>query len=169
MSITVLILKRSLSIPKAVWRLPATRRTLPPLHLEPLLKGCDLRVSGNGPAELIEWEVAADGSEIQTRAQRPLKENDSAGVFDLVFNGGKVKLRLSQEACRREMYTPRRPSQYLTVLDPGEPVRVILNGKADWPSGRYYYLQDYHVILFAGASQRQLLPVRNFDFQADLI
>lgn len=46
---------------------------------------------------------------------------------------------------------------------------MIINGKADWYSDRYYYLQDYHVVLCAAPRGESVLPVRMFDFQADLI
>jgi hypothetical protein len=117
--------------------------------LEPLLEtALDVSASAQTSANLIESEATSDGSEVRTRVSRELKNDDSAGVFELSTNAGTVKLRLSQEACRREVYTPRRSSQFLAALQPWEPIRVVLNGKADWPSGRYYYLQDYYVILW---------------------
>ena len=103
------------------------------------------------------------------RAPRGLKHQDAAGIFDLVTTNDQVKLRLSQEACRREVYTPRRSPQYIATLRTWEPIRVIINGKADWHSDRYYYLQDYHVVLCDGPRGESLLPQRTFDFQADLI
>jgi hypothetical protein len=167
----IVILKRSVSMPKSIWRLPATRRTLPPLaELRSLVDtSLDGWTAEGKAAALIESEISEDGLEVKSRGLRPVKHQDSAGVFDLTTTDDQVKLRLSQEACRREVYTPRRSPQYLTTLRPWEPIRVILNGKADWHSDRYYYLQDYHVILCHAARGESLLPVRIFDFQADLI
>jgi len=167
---TILVLKLSLSMPKAVWRVPSTCRTLPPLALRPLVSSVLAdSPSDNTSANLIESEVAQDASGIERHLSRRLKEHDSVGVFDISIAGDTVKVRLSQEACRREVYTPRRASQFLTALTPWEPIRVILNGRADWSSGRYYYLQDYHAILCGPMRSYDLLPVRTFDFQADLI
>jgi len=167
---TILFLKRSLLIPKAVWRVPSTCRTLTPLTLEPLVcAALEDTTCESAQASLIEEEVVADGSATQGRVSRRLKEHDSAAVFDLAVADDSVKMRLNQEACRREVYTPRRSSQFLAVLKPWEPIRVVLNGKADWPSGRIYYVQDYHVILCGPARSCVLLPVRTFDLQADLV
>lgn len=113
--------------------------------------------------------MAPDGSDVTKPVSRKLKEHDSAGVFNFVISGHDVKLRLNQEACGREVYVPRRPSQFLAVLKPWEAIRVILNGKADGHSDRYYYLQDYYVILCDPARTHESIPVRTFDLQADLI
>jgi hypothetical protein len=167
----IIILKRSASMPKDIWRLPSTRRTLPTLALLESLLNAALLVwtPQDGSPMLIESDVAEDGIEVKTGVMRALKDEDSAGIFDLRATGQTVKLRLSQEACRREVYTPRRSSQFLTDLKPWAPIRVIINGKADWPSGRYYYLQDYHVILCEMPRPDGPLPLQTFDFQADLI
>jgi hypothetical protein len=119
---------------------------------------------------IIESDLAQGGTELSTAVPRNAKETDWAGVFELRTTGKEIKLRLSQEACSREVHTPRRSSQYVATLQPWEPIRLILNGKADWPSGRLYYLQDYHVVLCgADSCPENLPPVRTFDFQADLI
>jgi hypothetical protein len=167
----ILILKRSVSMPKDIWRLPSTHRTLPPLiSLESLLDAALLvRTPQDGSPALIESQVAEDGIQVKTEVVRTLKDNDSAGIFDLRITGQKVTLRLSQEACRREVYTPRRSSQFLTDLKPWAPVRVILNGKADWSSGRSYYLQDYHVILCDLPRPDGPFAVRTINLQADLL
>ena len=167
----IIILKRSVSMPKDVWRLPSTRRSLLTLTLsESLLDAVLLAWTPQDDSRtLIQSDVAEDGIKVKTEAMRTLKDEDSAGIFDLRTTGQKVKLRLSQEACRREVYAPRRSSQFLTDLKPWEPIRVILNGKADWHSGRQYYLQDYHVILCDMPRPDGPLLVRTFDFQADLV
>jgi hypothetical protein len=168
---SIVILKRSVSLPKSIWRLPSTRRTLPPLtRLQSLLETAlhEWAAEDKSPA-LIEGEISEDGLSVTPRRPRGLKHQDSAGVFDLVTTNDQVKLRLSQEACRREVYTPRRSPQYIATLRMWEPIRVIINGKADWHSDRYYYLQDYHVILCDRPRGESLLAVRTFDFQADLI
>jgi hypothetical protein len=157
-------------MPKDIWRLPETCRTLPGLALELLLRDVlHSRRSENTPPTLVEADIAVDGRRVETQRSRTLKDSDSVGVFDLRIADGRVRLRLSEEACRREVYTPRRSSQFLVALQPWEPIRVILNGKADWPSGRYYYLQDYFVLLCDPPLHDALLPVRTFDLQADLI
>ena len=138
--------------------------------LEPLLKAALLlSTAENVSPTLIESNVAEDGIEVKAGVVRTLEGDDSAGIFDLSIIDQQVRLRLSQEACRREVYTPRRSSRFLTVLKPWTPIRVILNGKADWPSGRYYYLQDYHVVLCDPSPIDGPFSVRTFDFQADLI
>src|SRR5262249_27241709 len=130
---------------KSIWRLPSTRRMLPPItQLQPLVdKALHVWTVKHASMVLIEGEISEDGSDVRTRVPRLLKPYDSAGVFDLSATDEKVKLRISQEGCRREVHTPRRSSQYLATLRPWEPIRVILNGKADWHSDRYYYLLDH--------------------------
>jgi hypothetical protein len=118
---------------------------------------------------VIESEVSVDGTAILSLLSRGLTEHDSAGVFDFAVTDDAVRVRLSEEACRMAVYTPRRSSQFLAALKPWEPIRVVLKRKADWSSGRYYYLLDYHLVLCDAALSFALLPVRIFDYQADLI
>ena len=84
-----------------------------------------------------------------------------------------VKLRMQEEACRKELNTPPRSSQHLATLAFWKPMRVLLNGKSDWHEGvRFYVLQDYHIVLCNDSddSQRKLFSsVQFFDLQADLI
>ncbi|MBL8235071.1 MAG: hypothetical protein JNL98_41600 [Bryobacterales bacterium] len=118
---------------------------------------------------IVDAEISQDCTHLaKLFARTATTAREFQGALALTFNDGRVKLALNSEACRRELFTPRRPSQHLGTLKPWEPVRVILNGKADWSSGRFYYLQDYHVILCDGP-QPQTLPVaRTFDLQAHL-
>ena len=170
MRLAVLILKRSFSLPKAAWRLQSTRRTLEALDLEPLLAQA-LRTwdEGSPSPAIIEWEVAPDGTAQGRPSLREADSSDEAGVFELEFVSEGVKLRLSQEACHREVYMPRRPSRHIATLGPWETVRVVLNGKADWPSGRFYYVQDYHVVVCDNRSPERLRTERLLDLQEDLI
>src|SRR5580704_6924557 len=104
----IVILKRAASIPKDVWRMPSTRRTLPALtSLESLLSTALLFwTAENVSPTLIESDIAEDGVEVKTGVVRTLKDDDSAGIFGLRITGQGMKLRLSEEACRRELYTP---------------------------------------------------------------
>ncbi len=157
-------------MPKATWRLRSTRRTLAPLSIESVV------AAGLGAWRLdplsraiVESEIGPDGALLKPPVVRKAKDRDWSGAFDLQFSGDLVKLKVSQEACRREVYTPRRSSRHIATLRFWEPLRIVLNGKADWSSGRYYYLQDYHVVLCNGSMPTSLSPIRTFDLQADLI
>lgn len=172
MRAAILILKRSISMPKAVWRSPSTKRTLAPLTMEGLVDKSLQGWSARSPVAqlIIEADVAQDGSDLKAAVPRAALDKDWSGVFALNMVGAQVRLSLTQEACHREVRAPRRSTQFLTCLQPWEPIRVILNGKADdGSSHRHYYLQDYHVVLCQGARPKGLQPVRTFDFQADLI
>ncbi|QOY88348.1 hypothetical protein [Paludibaculum fermentans] len=87
----------------------------------------------------------------------------------LDFSGTGLNVRLSQEACLQALPSPKRASRHLATLQDGATVRIVLNGKADWPSGRYYYLQDYHVIFRCGAAETGFEEPRTIDLQADLV
>src|SRR5260370_34735963 len=114
-------------MPKAVWRSPSPRRTLSPLILEPLVEtALNVSPSEQTSTHLIESEVTSDGSEVKTRLSRELKNDDSAGVFELAATAETVRLRLSQEACRRELYTPPLSSPFLAALLPSTPTRAVL-------------------------------------------
>jgi hypothetical protein len=157
-------------MPKATWRLRSTRRSLPPLPIEPFVAaGLSAWRSDPISPAIIESEIGPDGEILKSPVFRKAKDRDWSGVFDVQFSGDLVKLKLSQEACRREVYTPRRSSRHIASLRFWEPLRIILNGKADWPSGRYYYLQDYHVVLCNDLTPASFSPIRAFDLQADLI
>jgi hypothetical protein len=114
----IVILKRSASIPKDVWRLPSTRRTLPALTLLESLLNTPLLfwTAENVSPTLIESDIAEDGAELKTRIVRTLRRRLS-GHIRFEITGRKVKLKISEEACRREVYTPRRSSQFLAVPD----------------------------------------------------
>ena len=165
----MLILKRSYSIPKQVWREAATRRTPPPLVLDPLVEQALSAWTPAGEAALIEADVQPGGGGLRGLAVRAAREEDASGVFTLSFAGDNIRLRLSQKACRREVCVPRRSSRHLAILELWQPLRLILNGKADWPGGRFYFVQDYHVLLCDPTPPDCLPEVRTFDLQADLL
>jgi hypothetical protein len=166
----VLILKRAISVPKHIWRLPSTRRALQPLSLEPLVaRALEAWEPGLVSPAIVEHDISEiDGTASRVPVARMAQRDDWAGVFHLSFSEEQVKLKLSHEACRREVISPRRSSQHIAELRLWKPIRVILNGKADWPSGRYYYVRDYHVVLCAEVRPESLGEVQIVDFQADL-
>jgi hypothetical protein len=172
--IALVVLKRSVSIPKKQWRLPSTRRTLDPIVAEPLLFRAlkEWRSNPVSPA-IVESEVSLDGGEIQSPVIRMAKQTDCTGVFLVQFVDHAVKLRMQEEACRKELNTPRRSSQHLATLAFWKPMRVLLNGKIDSHEGvRFYLLQDYHIVFCNDsddAKGKLLDSMQFFDFQADLI
>src|SRR5262249_32934213 len=110
--------------------------------------------------------------EIQNPVIRAARQTDYTGVFLVQFVDHAVKLRMQEEACRKELYTPSRPSRHLATLAFWNPMRVLLNGKVDWHAGRFYLVQDYHIVLCNDSddSKRKLLSsMQFFDLQADLI
>jgi hypothetical protein len=172
--IALVILKRSVSIPKEQWRLPSARRTLDPITVEPLFLRA-LREWRSNPIcpAIVESDVSLDGGKIHNPVIRTAKQNDCTGVFLVQFVEHGVKLRTQEEACRKELNTPRRASRHLATLAFWKPVRVLLNGKIDWHEGvRFYLLQDYHIVLCNDSvdSKRKLFSsIQFFDLQADLI
>ena len=172
--IALVILKRSVSIPKEQWRLPSTHRTLDPITVEPLFLRAlkEWRSNPISPA-IVESEVSLDGGEIQSPVIRTAKQIDCTGVFLVQFVDRGVKLRMQEEACRKELNTPPRSSRHLATLALWKPMRVLLNGKGDWHEGvRFYLLQDYHIVLCNDSddSKRKLFSsMQFFDLQADLI
>ncbi|HUS04906.1 MAG TPA: hypothetical protein VMZ52_01320 [Bryobacteraceae bacterium] len=170
MSPSLIILKRTVILPKAQWRARSTRRTLDPLAIEQPVHNAlqEWRGSSISPA-IVESEIDINGTETRQIAVRKAKRTDSSGVFQIEYVGKDVRLTLLEEACSREVHWPRRPSRYLVTLTVWKPVRVLLNGQADWDRERYYYLQDYHV-LACDHSQEALSPgMQFFDLQADLM
>jgi hypothetical protein len=167
LSILLLVLKRSVEIPKAVWRLPATRRTLDSFSLAPLLRQLPIHTIPLQPT-LLTAELTPEATEITHQQTRPLKPIDHTGVFRLTQAQNTVKVALYAEACRLRLHLPHRPSRHLANLEPNQPRRVLLNGRADWSSGRYYYLRDDHLILFHGPQPTELPPATTIDLQADL-
>ena len=167
LSILLLVLKRSIEIPKTVWRLPATRRTLDPFPLAPLLR---LLLPQTIPPQstLLTAELTPDATGITHQQTRPLKPIDHTAVFRLTQAQNTMKVALDSEACRLRLHHPHRPSRHLANFEPYRPLRVLLNGRADWSSGRYYYLRDYHLILFPGPQPTELPPLTTIDLQADL-
>lgn len=162
-------IQRSLSFPKAVWRAPTTRRTFAPLALAPLVSAA-FRVWEANFVErgIVECEADGDGSLLHPPSARTARELDYAGVFDLAFSQDCVKVRLSREACARALPSPSRRSTHLATLRAGEGLRIILNGKADWPSGRFYYLRDYYLVFCDGLTGSECPELRTMDLQADL-
>lgn len=165
----LILIQRSLSFPKAVWRAPTTRRTFAPLALPPLVSAALRAWEANFVERgIVEGEADGDGSLLHPPSARTAQERDYAGVFDLAFSQDGVKVRLSQEACVRALRSPRRRSAHLATLRAGEGLRIVLNGKADWPSGRFYYLRDYHLVFCDGLTGSDCPVLRTMDLQANL-
>jgi hypothetical protein len=171
--IALVILKRSVSIPKAKWRLPSTRRTLDHVAVEPLFLRAlkEWRSNPISPA-IVESEVSLDGGEIQDPVIRTAKPTDYSGVFLVQFVDRGVKVRVQEEACRKELHTPSRSSQHLATLAFWKPMRILLNGRVGWSTGSFYLLQDYHIVLCDDSDdskQSLFSEMQLFDLQADLI
>jgi hypothetical protein len=122
---------------------------------------------------LIEAEVSLDGK-IRTPAVRIASQVDHSGVFLLQFVDRGVKVRMTEEGCREQLSTPRRPSRHLTTLAFWKPIRVLLNGRRQegYEDLQLYLLQEYHLVLCDGShdSQHKLSSsMQLFDLQADLL
>ena len=123
---TILILRRSVQMPKHLWRQPSTCRTLLPILLDPIVgQALQCRTSHHPTGYgVVEAELSIDGDHLEKRTERTGRvKKDWSGVFNVTTVGCQVKLSLSQEACHREVYTPRRSTQYLATLKPWEPTR----------------------------------------------
>jgi hypothetical protein len=171
-NIALVVLTRSVCMRKEEWRLPSTRRTLDPIKVESPVSWA-LRAWRSNPVSpaIIETEISLDGGEIQTPTIRTANQIIHSGVFRVQLVDGGAKIRILEEACRTALNIPRRPSQHLDTLAFWKPMRVLLNGKYDAYSGRYYLLKDYHVVLCddsATAEQKLSSSIQFFDLQADL-
>lgn len=157
-------------MPKAVWRTPSTRRTLAGFQIDSFLTSAwrqwmDQAIS---PA-MVSCDLEAEPLALKSVTVRKLKPRDYSGALEIHLADSVFKLRLNAEGCRRQVYTPRRNSKHLAPLTFWKPIRVLLNGRAGWYSGQFYYLQDYHVVL-CNESMPSSLPAPDLiDLQADLI
>jgi hypothetical protein len=77
-------------------------------------------------------------------------------------------VKLSEQGCFHAVHQPRRSSRHLPTLHCWEPIQVVLNGKADWTSGRFYYLKHYLIVLANESFPERLAPSKIFNLQADL-
>ncbi len=170
MALGILVLRRALSIPKSIWRLSATPRTLCPLPVDRLILDCWQEYSPGLLEQnaFIELQLTATGERVGPPGVRTVKQRDWVRLFDFEFETEEVKVVLKEEGCRKEVYTPRRTTRQIAQLKAWKPVRVLLNGKADWHDGRFYYLQDYHLVLCSGPAPSSLPEVRLIDLQEDI-
>lgn len=156
-------------MPKPVWRDPATRRTLSPIEIEShVLTGWRAWRGRPRQAGLVELELSLDGSTIEECSARAAQPHDFSGVFDFDFDAEEVAVELKEEACRRELGVPTRVTRRIAILRPWRPVRVLLNGKADYHTQRWYYLREYHLVLCQPPVPESALEVRFVDLQEDL-
>ena len=156
-------------MPKQVWRLPSTRRTLDPISIDPLVaRAWQQALKEPALPVTIVADIEGDPPAIKSTAIRKTKPRDRSGALEVHVSGQVVKLKLNGEACRQQVYTPRRNTQHLGTLQLWEPVRVKLNGKADWSSGRFYYLQDYYVVICGQSLPGKLPTPRLMNLEADL-
>jgi hypothetical protein len=169
----IVLLKRSLSMPKEVWREPACPRTLGQIDVEPLIKyawrASQLERSEQGSIEL---SLRPDGSSEYAPSIHVIQGKQKAfiGVFDVTFvTTDRVKVTLSEEECSRQLGIPRRRTRQIGLLRPWKPIRVLVNGRSASYSGQYYYLQEYHFALCMEPTANRLGPTRLVDLQADLM
>lgn len=163
MPLALLHLRRCVDMRKQVWRRPETRRTLAPRDPGGAFRAAyeTWLATSHSPA-IVE-------SDWETPQARPAKAVDHTGVFEVRFEEGLARIRLLEEACRLAVHTPRRPTQHIASLRPWQVVRVVLNGKADWSSGRFYYLLDSYLTLCdAAAPLGWQAGIHTIDLQADL-
>lgn len=165
--VALVILKRSVSMSKSQWRSSSTRRTLDPIAIEDFVSSAFAEWQSNpiSPA-IVESQIKSD-DQLDCLPVRKAEQTESSGVFLLQFVAGGVRLRISEEGCRKECCRPRQLSQYLTTLEPWKPVRVLLNGKGHTWDDPYYVLQDYHLVLCDNTERKKHAP-QLFDLQINL-
>jgi len=161
-----LLLSRALDIPKALWRQRDTRRTFDAFPLAAIVNN---QLANGLPAEatLRIVELAPDAASVTRQHSRAWKEIDHLAVFRTNRSSESVKIALDAQACN-SLGAPSRPSQHLATLEAWQPLRVVLNGRADYSSGRYYFLREYHLIFCPGTNRESLRETRTVDLQADL-
>jgi hypothetical protein len=93
MQLAILIFKRSQSMPKAEWRLPATCRTLAPMEIESLVTPAwtTWLAQAESPALVVcEFETEAGAlnpSELKTNVIRKARNKDHYGALELDICG----------------------------------------------------------------------------------
>ena len=117
---------------------------------------------------MVSCDLEAEPLALKSVTVSKLKARHRNGALEVHTLDSAFKLKLNGEACQHQVYTPRRNSRHLAALAFWKPIRVLLNGKADWSSGRYYYLQDYHVVLCNESMPSSLPAPELMDLQADL-
>jgi hypothetical protein len=169
----ILLLKRSVSIPKEVWRSPACRRTLAPIDPEPAIRSLwnDSRLKTADHAT-VSISLSEDGSSKNAPMIHSIQGNQKAfiGVFDAAFTSSdQVEVTLREEECARELRTPIRRTRKIGLLRPWTPLRVLLNGRSSGSSGQWYFLQEYFLVLCSEPTPKRLEHPRLVDLQADLM
>jgi hypothetical protein len=159
----VVLLRRGVTIPKAEWRDPACRRTLPPIDAEPILRRLWEAHHRQMPEQGF-LEVSLDSEKATT-----IQPKTRAGIFDFDSSPDGAKVVLREEACSSLIGLPRRPTRQIGLLRPWRPLRILLNGRTGSYSGQFYHLLECHAMLCNEPMPDALGPTRLVDLQADLM
>lgn len=169
-------LERRLVISKDVWRLPSTRRTLPPIDIQATLLGLWRQASHEiDPRSITSWQLIratldAEGAVSGTPSQQDINWSHPlhSGVFRFCLReDGAIQVRLSSEACSSAFGAPRRESRHLANLRAGDSIRVLLNGRQSSHSGQYYVIAEYSLFICTNDLDAQP-STQVLDLQADL-
>ena len=169
----IVLLKRSLSIPKHEWCERSCNRTLLTIDIEPLIKNIWRASRPDMPEQsFVELCLQADGSQKNPASIHSIQGQQKAFIGDFGFSfvsSDRVKVMLREDKCSRQLGTPRRRARQISLLRPWKPVRVLLNGRAASSSGQHYILQEYHLALCDEPMPDLLDAARFVDLQADLM
>jgi hypothetical protein len=117
----------------------------------------------------VEGKVSGEPPLLDVVTIRKADHVQSSGAFIFQIEDDKLRVKLSKEACLREVGWPERSTRSLATLGYWEPMRVILNGRNDyWKGDRYYRVQDSFIVFVNQPLPTRLAPLRTVDRQAHL-
>lgn len=172
MESAIVLFERSLTVPKERWRDPAFDRTLHPLDIADLIRGAwHPNRTATARRGGIVIPLHPDGSPQSPPLLRPIQGQQSwfAGVFEFTYRtADSITVELREEECTRRLGNPARPSRRIAILDPWNPVRILLNGRTSSYSGQHYILRDYYATLCSDPVPDSLGPLKHVDLQENL-
>jgi hypothetical protein len=165
----VVLLRRESMTPKSIWRDASFRRTMHPVEISSTV----LSAWTSHHSELVEQGVIAvsleaDGSQSSPGVLHPMQSEHKKilGSLEISFTApDTVKVILRGDKLHG---VPKRATRQIAVLRPWRPIRILMNGRFDAHSDRFYTLSEYHLALCNDPAVERLPSPRFIDLQADL-
>ncbi|MEO8028501.1 MAG: hypothetical protein ABI823_18615 [Bryobacteraceae bacterium] len=166
----VIILQRKVTMAKEVWRKPTTRRTFSILAAGPMLvQAWNESLETLIRQGVVRADLTADGQSLVATAEvKEAAETVRAAIFSFEFRPGAIALKIEPSLCVSAVGLPRRDALRIGSLTPWNPIRVLINGRANFTSGPIYSVADYYVCLAEGDPPAVFADAKLHDLQADL-
>jgi len=166
----VILLQRTLTMTKEVWRAPNTRRTFSVLDAGPLLiqawRECGERIQDRS---LVVAKLTTDGLAFEGAPavlEGPTKSR--GGIFAVEWQAAGAVVRLDPKLCLQAVGSPAREQKRFGLQAAWSPVHVIINGRSVYTSGVLYSIADYYFCLAEGEPPGALPPLQSHNLQGDL-